>query len=77
MQLVIILCIFAVFFGLMTSQYFYLYHQRNNSKEIGKNTLVSGILFLLITLSLIGITVYLLFDNKKQYTVSFNKLIKA
>lgn len=77
MQLVLILGIIAVFFGLLTSQYFYLYHQRNNSKEIGKNTLISGILFLLITLSFIGIIIYLLFNNKKQYTVSFNKLIKA
>lgn len=67
----------AVFFGLLTSQYFYLYHERNNSKEIGKNTLISGIVFLLITLAFIGIIVYMLFDNKKQYTVSFNKLIKV
>jgi hypothetical protein len=77
MQLVLILGIIAIFIGLLTSQYFYLYHQRNNSKEIGKNTLISGIVYLLVCLGLIGIIVYMLFDNKKQFTVSFNKLIRA
>lgn len=56
------------------SQSFYLYKNRTNPTKIGVSTLLSGIGYLTISLTLLVISIVMILNNNIQYVIRFEKL---
>nr|QBK88096.1 MAG: hypothetical protein LCMAC202_04580 [Marseillevirus LCMAC202] len=77
MLLLVFLILFAfIFLGLM-SKNFYLYSKRKDESTIGRVTLWSAVVYMVLALILFVISFIMLKDSKVQYTVNFQKLVST
>jgi hypothetical protein len=76
-----LLLVFVVIFALMSlglaTRDVYLYTNRADEKTVGRVTFYSAISYLILAVLLFITAFGMLVNNKVQYTVNFNRLVRA
>lgn len=76
-----LLIIFFLLIGglalVLMSKNFYIYSNRSDPDKVGRASLISGVAFLVLALVLFISSFVMMGNNKVQYTVQFNKMVKV
>lgn len=75
MLLVIVFIITALFFLIVAGQNFYLSRKQNDTEQVGKLTMIYAIIYLITSITLFGISFYMINNNQIQYSIQINKMV--